>query len=79
MRDEGIPSANSFAYQIEELVWERDVSYMDAILIWCEKRGVEPEVVATLVRKSAPLKAKLQVEAETLNLLPRSGNTLPFA
>lgn len=77
MRDEGIPTANAFALQIEEMVWDMDVSYVDAICIWCERRGLEPETVASLVRKSAPLKSKIQDEAESLNLLPRSGAKLP--
>ena len=79
MRDEGIPTANNFAHQIEELVWDSDVSYMEAIILWCDRRGLEPEVAAALVKKSAPLKAKLQIEAEKLHLLPasaNSGNTL---
>lgn len=77
MKDEGIPSANNFAMQIEEIVWDKDVTYMEAILLWCSDRGLEPEVAASLVRKSAPLKGKIQLEAESANLLPRpSGNTL---
>lgn len=77
MRDEGIPSANAFATQIETMVWELDVSYMDAILLWCERRGLEPDAVAALVRRTGPLRAKVQVEAEALRLLPSSGNKLP--
>jgi hypothetical protein len=79
MKDEGIPSANNFALQIEEMVWQADCSYVEAICIWCEERGLEPEMVASLVKKSAPLKAKIQVEAEALNLIVRehgNSNTL---
>lgn len=77
MRDEGIPSANVFAEQIEELVWSLDVPYTEAVIIWCEKRGLEPEIAASLVKKVAPLKMKIQVEAEEVNVLPRSGARLP--
>lgn len=79
MKDDGIPSANSFAMQIEELVWQSDLSYTEAIVHWCEKRGLDPEQVAGLVRKSAPLKSKVQIEAERLNLIVRehgNSNTL---
>ncbi len=65
-------SGNTFSSQIEEIVWMDDVSYMDAVLSWCDKRGFEPEVGAELVRRSAPLKAKIQLEAENLRFLPRS-------
>lgn len=78
VRDEGIPSANAFAQQIESMVWDLDVSYLDAILLWCERRGLEPENVATLIKRSGPLKAKVQIEAEALRLLPSSGNKLPI-
>lgn len=79
MKDEGIPSANSFAIQIEEIVWTKDVSYIDAVVLWCESRGLEPEMAASLVKKSAPLKGKIQAEAEHLRLLATTettGNTL---
>lgn len=79
MKDDGIPSANSFAMQIEDLVWQTDLTYTEAVVEWCEKRGLEPEQVAGLIRKSAPLKAKIQIEAERLNLLVRehgNSNTL---
>lgn len=77
MRDEGLPTTNAFAQQIEELVWDLDVPYMDAVILWCEKRGLEPEIGAGLVKKSAPLKAKIKLEAEELSFLPKSGGRLP--
>lgn len=76
--DEGVPSANAFASQIESMVWELDVSYIDAILLWCERRGLEPDAIASLIRRSGPLKAKIQVEAEDLRMLPSSGSKLPL-
>lgn len=72
-----IPSANTFAQEIEEIVWQKDITYMDAILIWCEDRGLEPEVGAELVKKTSPLKMKIQTEAEDLNFLKR-GSRLPI-
>lgn len=65
-------SSNNFAQQIEELVWRSDVTYMDAVLLWCDGRGLEPEVGAELVKRSAPLKAKIQAEAEDLRFLKKS-------
>jgi hypothetical protein len=65
-------SGNTFSEIIEEMVWEKDISYMDAVLKWCEDRGFEPEIGAELVKKSKPLAAKIQNEAEDLRFLPRS-------
>jgi hypothetical protein len=66
------PSASNFALQIEEIVWQGNVPYMDAVLLWCETRGLEPEVGADMVRKSSQIKLKIQVEAEDLNLMKES-------
>jgi hypothetical protein len=71
-------TSHTFAQQIEELVWTTNVSYMEAVLLWCDKRGLEPEVGAELVRKSAPLKGKIQCEAEELRFLKPSGAKLPI-
>jgi hypothetical protein len=76
--DELAISSHTFAQQIEELVWTTNVSYMEAVLLWCDKRGLEPEVGAELVRKSAPLKGKIQCEAEELRFLKPSGAKLPI-
>jgi hypothetical protein len=65
-------SGNNFSQQIESLVWDLDVSYMEAVLHWCEKRGLEPEVGAELVKRSKPLLSKIQLEAEDLRFLKKT-------
>ena len=59
-----------FSINIEQMVHDDNMSYMDAILVYCDKSGLEIEMAAKLV--SDPLKANLQFEAETLNFLPKS-------
>ncbi len=59
---------------IEEMVLNKKVTYMDACLEYCKENNVEPESIGRLVNKS--LKQKIQVEAESLNFLPKS-STLP--
>lgn len=59
-----------FSISIEELVWEKDVPYMDAIILHCENTGLEIELAAKLI--SSSLRAKIQMEAEDLNFLPKS-------
>tara|TARA_R110000772_G_scaffold99174_1_gene198799 strand:- start:77221 stop:77448 length:228 start_codon:yes stop_codon:yes gene_type:complete len=63
----------SFSMTIEELVEEKNIPYMDAIILHCENVQMEIEVGAKLL--SGAIKAKLKSEAEELNFLPRS-NTL---
>ena len=63
----------SFSCEIERIVYEQDVSYMDAILIYCENTGFEVELAAKLI--SETLKSKIKMEAEDLHFLPKS-NTI---
>lgn len=57
---------------IEELVWKHDISYMDAIIYYCEENNIEVEIFAKAIKSNDMLKAKLQLEAESLNYLPKS-------
>lgn len=67
----------TFSLSIESLVKEKDIPYMDAILLYCERTGLEVELAAKLI--SGALKAKIKVEAERLHFLPKSTtNTLPI-
>jgi len=59
-----------FSLKIEEIVWDKDVSYMDAIILYCEATGFEVELAAKLI--SNVLKSKIKVEAESLHFLPKS-------
>lgn len=63
----------NFSLDIEEIVYMKDISYMDAILEYCENNDVEIEVAASLISNN--LKSKIQLEAEDLNFLPRSNTT----
>lgn len=67
----------AFSLAIEELVEEKDVSYIDAVILYCEETGFELELAAKLI--SGSLKHKIKDEAESLNFLPKSNTTkLPF-
>jgi len=62
---------------IEELVWKHDIPYMDAIVLYCETNNIEIETIAKFVKNNDMLKARVQIEAEGLNYLPKS-STLPI-
>jgi hypothetical protein len=67
----------TFSLKIETLVSEKNIPYMDAIVMHCESTGLEIELAAKLI--SGALKSKIQIEAEELNFLPKSNTTkLPF-
>jgi len=63
----------TFSYEIERIVYDKDVSYMDAIILYCETIGLEVEIAAKLI--SDTLKSKIKMEAEELHFLPRSNTT----
>jgi hypothetical protein len=60
----------SFSCEIERIVYDKDVSYMDAIILYCEDTGLEVELAAKLI--SDTLKSKIKMEAEDLHFLPKS-------
>ena len=69
---EGIRTPTDFMIEIEKLVIEKRVNYIDAVVLFCEQRGMEVETAATLIKGSAKMKAKVQNDAEELNYLPKT-------
>ena len=68
---------NRFSMAIEELVYMKDIPYIDAVVMYCEENGFEVEMAGKLV--SGVLKSKIQLEAEDLHYLPKtSGSKLPL-
>ncbi len=63
-------SKDKFAEDIESLVLETKLSYIDAIVQYCEDNNIEVETVNKLVSK--PLKEKIRWEATELNYLKRT-------
>ena len=61
-----------FAQEIESLVHNTsgNMSYIDAIIHFCEQNNIDVEAVPKLISK--PLKEKIKYEASELNFLKRS-------
>lgn len=68
----GMLSYQDFLRDVEEIVYESGTDYVDAVLDYCARNGVEVETAAAMVRKSESLRSKLQREAEDLRLIPRT-------
>jgi hypothetical protein len=60
-------NSKEFSLKIENIVKEKRISYMDAVVWYCEQNDIDTGTVAPLVNKS--LKEKIQVEAQNLRLL----------
>ena len=69
-----------FALEIETIVNDTKMNYIDAIVEYCNEHGIEIESVGKLMSK--PLKEKLRLDATELNYLKGSDSVsrakLPF-
>ena len=61
---------SKFAMEIEKIVAEEKINYIDAIVHYCELNELEVESVTKLVSK--PLKEKLKWDATRLNFMKRT-------
>jgi hypothetical protein len=67
-------TANSekFFAELEKLIADHNMSYMDAVVHYCEKNDQEIEVVASMIKNNPKVKLALQTEGEALNFLPKT-------
>jgi len=71
-------NSKEFSLIIEKVVKDkRPITYMDAIIWYCEENNIEIETTSRLISKS--LKEKIQVEAMNANMLKiEKGGKLPI-
>lgn len=60
--------------QVEKLVLHDSMSYTEAIIEICERKEIDPEDMAKLVK--GPLKLKLEAEAMNRNIIKRTTGML---
>ena len=66
-----------FAMEIEKIVAEDELNYIDAIIHYCESNNLEVESITKLISK--PLKERLKWDATRLNFMkPTSRAKLPL-
>lgn len=63
-------NSTDFSMHIEKEAIKRRIGCFEALLDYCETKGIEPVAVATMITSS--LKAKIQAEAEEMNLLKKT-------
>ena len=64
-----LTTSTIFTNTIENIVKEKQITHMEAVLHYCEKEGIEPQTVKSLISKG--LKEKIEANARDLNFLPR--------
>ena len=62
-------TSKTFTLTIENIVKEKTITHMDAVLWYCEQEGLEPDDLGTLISKG--LKEKIEANARELNFLPK--------
>jgi len=67
---------NIFNKSVEKKVSDRNYSYIDAVIQSCEEHSIEVTVAAKWL--SSPIKEKLMVEGQEINLIPKTKNKLPL-
>ena len=65
--DLGTPKV--FSLEIERIAKEKEITHMDAVLLYCKDNQIEPEKVSSLITKG--LKEKIETNARELNFLPK--------
>ena len=69
-------NSKEFSLNIENIVKEKRISYMDAIVWYCEQNDIDTGTISSLVSKS--LKEKIKLEATDKRMLKFSkGGQLP--
>ena len=71
-----IVTPSKFALLIENIVKDKKVSYMEAVVLYCEENGIDPSNIKPLVNKH--LKEKIAYEAQSLNMLKDKTAKLPI-
>ena len=64
-----ITTPKIFAKKIEEIVKDKQITHMEAVLWYCDDQEIEPDSVKGLISKA--LKEKIEANARDLNFLPR--------
>jgi predicted aldo/keto reductase-like oxidoreductase len=67
---------HKFNLDIEEIVLEKGLNYIEAVVYYCEANDIEVEVAAKMINRNT--KEKLQANANTLNLLVDKTRSLPL-
>ena len=65
-------NVNQFLSEIETLVVDKKMEYIDAVVYYCEQNNMEIETAAQLIKQNQKFKDKLRNEPESLPFLPKT-------
>ena len=67
-------TAAKFSVEIEKIVKESDLNYIEAVVQFCEDKNIEMDGINKLISK--PLKEKLKFDAQRLNYMKRTSKAI---
>jgi len=73
---DNVLTPNKFALIIENIVKDKRISYIDAILEYCKDNEIDPSNTKSMINKT--LKEKIAYEAQSLNMLKEKVAKLPL-
>lgn len=65
-------NTDKFYKELDNLVRNHNISYIDAVVHYCNKNDIEIEVAASMIKSNYRIKSQVQYEGEELNFLPKS-------
>ena len=68
--EENFMTAAKFSLEIENIVKDANLNYIEASLQFCEDKSIEIDSVGKLISK--PLKEKLKYDAQRLNFMKKT-------
>ena len=71
-----IVTPNKFALLIEDIVKTKRISYIDAVVLYCDIHNIDPSTTKSMINKN--LKEKIAYEAQGLNMLKEKTAKLPI-
>lgn len=61
-----------FNSDIEDIVYMKDVTYIDAVVEWSKNNNYDIDYAAELVNNNPIIKSKIEIEAQNLGVIKKS-------
>ena len=72
--EENFMTAAKFSVEIEKIVKDSSLNYIEAVVQFCEDKNIEMDGIGKLISK--PLKEKLKFDAQRLNYMKRTSKAI---
>lgn len=63
---------SDFSTEVRKLIDDKQMEYIDAVILWCEINKLEIEYAASFIKLDPFIMSRIQMEAEDLHFLKKS-------